>query len=765
MLFTLLISCILCPKKLDSCGFYLHGEDVRVYLFSPTATEAEAYSPFFYTSYFLNDQHHDWYDIPNENIEEWYQYLNGNASRESIRDLVYHSSFEELQSLEKGTVSKGDKLCENEMAEYITNQEISDLGAYLSYTRKTEILVGNSDPWSEREFDNEAIEKHLKLGRKRLSKTKDLMLKQRYAYHLIVMSRYTGKYEKVVGIYEKYFSEIPKEKESIIKYWALSHVAFCQEELGDEDAAHLNYARVFMNCHAKKNWAYNHMSRKSVLSVLGQAKNDEDKMAVHIFSEFRNPARSYEGLKSLSKINPNNEMFKTLVAREVNKLEDWVLTRRYTEFDPSIVHWSYNGKYVSENYKSDFKYLEKIIGFLEQLLLDEKVEDRGFYELVLAHLYFIHESPEMSKTYLKRAEQNVDTRYEKNQFYLTSILNEMIFEKNFDAAFETTIWQYLEFLQADKEYMDNTDKNLGNLMLALHNSYHQAGKHDRAAMFIAWCKNKDWNETDFRYWPYIDAFFYLDRYASVEEVIQFEKWYNAKDKTDFETFLFQDYDYSKARFWDLIGTKYLRNNQLDKALAAYKKVPSDFWYKEFYYHEYLGLDLFAPEHDDVFMGDEYDHESPFINKAYLVEQLINKHKDYRKSRNIDRAALAFELGNAYYNLSYNGSHWHAMAYIQTSNDYRYSYFGQYDDDVNDNYNDCKKAIGYYEEAFEIVKNAEEMSDEGYLARKIIYAVGNIQAREVDDVIPLNNTKYFANLRLNHPTYYQLLLEECPGLDD
>lgn len=759
--FIIWTSLLLIPFKGAPCGFSLHGEDIRVYLFSPTAAEAQDYSPFFYTSRFLNDENHDWWVIPNENLDEWFKYFKEEVDKESIRDLVYNTSYEELHSLSESLIYNGSKLCENKLAQYIQNQDLKDLAAYLAFTKKTETLIYEDDPWESVELDEEKVKSHILEGKKKVTSSKDGMLKQRYAYHVIVMLRYMGLYKEAVSFFENEYPNVNKKNESIIKYWTLSHLAHCQKQIGLDEAAYLNYARVFMNCHAKKNWVYKNMSRKSVLSVLDQAENDSDKYAIYTFSEFKNPARSYEGLKKIAAINPNTEIFKTLMIREINKIEDWVLTRRYTRYDPSIVHWSWNETNVSDNYDSDFKYLEKIIGFTENLLLDNKLENRGVYELMLAHLYFVHESPDMSLTYLRRAEKSVKGSYENNQLHLTRILNHLLYVDEIDVRFENEIWKDLEALSKDEKYMNNHNKNLSNLMLALQQTYHKKGMYDRAALFIAWGQGRDWGETDFRYWEYMDPFFYLDKYASVEQVKSFQEIYIKKNKTNLESFLLNKYDYSKDRYWDLIGTKYLRKDQLEKALQAYDNVPAGFWLKEFYYHEYLGTDLFMSEYDPVFSSTDENINIYFINKSYLIQQLIDKKKQYQKSKKNGKAQLAFDLGNAYYNLSYYGSHWHCMAYIQTASEY--SYFGEYDDSINENYRTCNTALKYFAEAFDLTKDSEYMSEEENLMRKIVYAIANIQTIDANKSISKHWKKSLAEVETKHPEFYQMMLEECASL--
>lgn len=758
--FILLISLFLIPSQGNPCSFWVRGEDIRVYLFSPTAGESEVFTPFFYTSRFMNNKHYDTGQIPNENLDEWHNYFNEKVDRETIKELIYNTSFDTLDLLVEKVENNNGILLENQLAKHIVSQQLSEVAKYLQYTKKTENLIYENDPWESKVFDIELVNENIAEGKKRVSKADDLMLKQRYAYHVVVQMRYLGAYQEAIGFYEKMFSKIASENESIIKYWALSHVAFCQEELGMENKAHLNYARVFLNCHAKKNWVYNNMSKKSALSVLNLSENDADKYAIYTFSEFKNPGRAYGGLKKIAAMNPNTEIFKTLMIREVNKIEDWILTRRYTKYEPSIVHEA-GSSVVSENYKSDIKYLNKFIGFLEKLILSNQLKEKAIYELILAYLYFVQESPEEALVCLNKAEKNIRNDYEKYQLRMTRILIHILFAKKYDAKFEELIWKDLQEIVKDEEYMASRDKNISNLMLALQQAYHKEGKYDRAALFMAWASGKDWGDSDFRYWGYLDPFFYLDKYASVEQVKSFYTIYTEGNNTNIEAFLLKDYHYSKNRYLDLIGTKYMREDQLEKALETYRGIPTEFWSTEFYYSEYLDRDLFNPEFDALYDNlDEYV-DARFVNKAYLVQELIHKKKAYRKAKKYKRAELAYDLGNGYYNLSRNGSHWHCLAYIKSSS--HYSYFGESNIAINDNYQSCNTALDYFKEAYELTKNAKYMTEEEYLMRRVIYATANLQTTEVNQDISKHWQKCLAEVEEKHPSFYKMMLEECASL--
>ncbi|HBS86384.1 MAG: hypothetical protein A2W91_19410 [Bacteroidetes bacterium GWF2_38_335] len=769
LIFTLCFSLALVFFKAIPCGWGPFGEDYRVYLFDPELSESEELCPYFYTTSFLNGCIYDaWSKVPEENLSEWSEYIEKSAGIEDIEELVYNTRIEHLQSISRFTIPQTDTLSDNKMVLYIVRNKKKDIADYLLFAKINEKLLREADPWAEEELDNHALEKQIETGKKLSLKTKDLWLKQRYAYQTITMMRYTSKYQEAINLYNTVFLTLPKGSESVIKYWALSHVASCQMYLGFKKESQINFAEAFVSCHAKKYWSYMQLDVKYIDSVLktGTLENDFN---LRLAREFKNPGRSLDNLKIIATGNTDNELFRSLMIREVNKIEDWLLSTRYTDYAPAINLWNiWEKEDIRKNIESDKKYLADYINFLESLLNSGKVKQNGLWELILAHLNFIAESPQNAKKYLSLAEQHVQTTEQQIQLRFTRILVNIIYTEHLDAAFEMEIWKDLRWLMESKEFNYKVQRSFSNLMLALFQAYHNKGMHTEAALFMASEINrkpieKDSVITEFvepdvtygyyscgvtRWWDYSDVFFYLDEFASAAETKKFLDIIESEKKSPLEKLLTADVKVDNVRLRDLTGTMYLRNDDLQNALKYYSEIPDTFWNTQYYYREYLSRNPYKLYN---YSGNYDPKDTVYANKKYFTETLIKKKAQYEKATGVEKAELAEELGSAYFNMTYNGKSWHYQCYGKSISNY-YVLYTKHNYLISDDYQYNLKGTEYFRKAFEYhtdpYKKAECLFEAALMFKSKDEGAANEFARL---------------LKKSYPERFKYYKMVCPGL--
>ena len=87
--YTIYIKFILISLITLSCAWGPTIEELRVYLFNPQTTMSKEMYPFSYSTHTLNDYWDSELDkIPDENIEEWFNYFNQNIEKEEIKNLI-----------------------------------------------------------------------------------------------------------------------------------------------------------------------------------------------------------------------------------------------------------------------------------------------------------------------------------------------------------------------------------------------------------------------------------------------------------------------------------------------------------------------------------------------------------------------------------------------------------------------------------------------------------------------------------------------------
>jgi len=761
-----------------SCYWGPYAEDLRVYLFHPATDISGDLYPFFYSTQTYNENWNmDTSTIPDENIDEWYNYFHQKYEKEDIKNLIYNTKLENLEIL----ADRNDYYyCYyNNFSTQLQELQRYNVSDYFVFAKKVEILLGEADPWYGDNYDVPALEKLIIEGKKKVEETDDFMLKQRYAYQVIVIMRYLTMPDEVVKYYKQIFSKIPQKEQSIIKYWALSHTASCMYE--DKKEQQLAFLEVFINSPAKKITSYQSIDKKYLDSIKNELLPEERNNFL-ILQELQNSGKSLTALKEISKIDINSENFNTLLIREVNKIEDWILTPKYTKHQPAIKFWQnwMSDSITTNNYKEDIKYLGEYINFMESNLKTERVENKALWELILSHLYYIYETPQMAVIHLNKAEKLVKTTTEVNQLRTTRILVSLISSQKFDNKLEQKIWDDISWLLIDKNYDQEKERNFTNLMFALQKNYHNKKIYDKSALFMAYELNRDndydWNNHT-RWWNYSDVFFYLDRYATIEQVENFMQIVENPNKTILEKFLLVNLKYKKYDYIELMGTMALRKNDFETAKKYYSQIPENYW-KLTNYEYYINRNPF------VFYKypqlNEDDMKFDYKNKFEFVEYLQEKINKFEASKGEKKSQLAMEIGNAYYNMSFHGKNWAYVSYGKSVMGGRLTHTS-FNTFVNDNYKKCSTAIKYYEIALQNANKDDKP--------QILFILSTIQndsqifEEETGDDPSINDLDlrysgrykyhrdkkdymenvYIKKLKSDYPTDYNYYLEECPGI--
>ncbi len=760
-----------------SCYWGPYAEDLRVYLFHPATDVSGDLYPFFYSTQTYNENWNmDTTTIPDENIEEWYNYFNQRYERGDILNLIYNTKLEDLQKLAK----RNDYYYyQNKFGSELKETRNYRVIDYLLFAKKVEVLLSEADPWYGDNYDVPALEKLIEESKTKVEETEDLILKQRYAYQAIVMMRYLTMTKEAVEYYEQIFSKIQLKEQSIIKYWALSHTASCM--YNDKKKRQLAYLEVFTNSTAKKRVSYQSIDKKYLDSIKSELL-PEERTNFLILKEIQNPGKSLEGLKEIAKNDMNSENFNTLLIREVNKIEDWILTLKYTHHEPAITFWKnwIGDTTVINNYNRDLKYLGNYISFMESNLKTGKVENKALWELILSHLYFIYDTPQMAVIHLNKAEKLVETTSELNQLRTTRILVSLISSKKFDSNMEAKIWEDISWLLIDKNYNQEKERNFTNLMFALQKNYHNKKIYDKSALFMAYELNRNTNYylgNYTRWWNFSKVFFYLDRYATVEQVENFVQIVENKNKTILEKFLLENFKYKKEDYLELMGTIALRQNDFETAKKYYSQISDNYWNTTNYKYYTTSNPFNFYKYQKTINNDYFRYS----NKLKFVEILQKKIKEYEMSKGDEKYKLALEIGNAYYNMSFFGKNWAYVCYGKSDMGGRLNRttFNTY---VNDNYMHCTTAIKYYESA---LKYAEEKDKPEILF--IMASVQNDSQKFEDqktedpsindrdkrysgdyeyykDRSEYKENLYIKELKTDFPTDYNYYLEECPGIE-
>ncbi|MEX1002046.1 MAG: hypothetical protein WDZ35_08020 [Crocinitomicaceae bacterium] len=675
-----------------ACAWYPYGEEVRFSLFGSHLAGHNDASPLFYSCHFFNDYKVDEYRGPTENLNEWYDYFHGKYKTEAIDELLYHFDHD----TKKNEVAKNPLIVSFVVGNHVNAAE------YIMFAKKVEEQL-REDHWDKKKMDIEGLHRSIGIAQNKILKLQDAYLQLRYAYQLIVMSYYLGKYDDVQGYYKNYILKSPEK--SVIKWWSMFFYALTKE---DENKQNYLLAQVFDHSKSKATYIYKKFpsDRLKAAGVLDFCKGNEDKAAVLSLLAFKNPGRAKDQIMEIADLTPNSELLDILLIREINKMEDWYLTEKHTTYETGITsnYFSDREKFdfiKAKNFQSDKKYLRDFRDMVSDILERKKVENRSLWFTSLAYMSYMLDEKEATESYLHHAKKHAETAEIKGQILITEILHTVKYEDKWDEGFQADLMRMFYGLEKFKKDIYDYDRFKSQIMLAITNKYLEMDNFLLASLFQSKVKARVLSEYGWGYEPGYQSFDLLNENATSEDMDEFFAFWNKKDKTPLEEWLMEDIKKYKWRLTDLWATQYFREDKLDKALAIYRTIPDsvwqvDNWELHYYYKQELDNDPFETNIYGRGRGNESGNtytKPEFVAEIIRLKGLLEgdtKNKDY----------YAMLLGNAYYNMSYHG------------NSYYYTEYGwsgyENDDYARDQsyYYTAERAFKYYEMAESLAVNTE-----------------------------------------------------------
>lgn len=681
-LIRILIVCLISSNSF-ACGWYPFGEDVRFSLMSPFMFDDGGMSPYYYTWWNYGD---GYLSTPENdpNIALWKEYCGGKVDEQSIYEAVYELKEEEL----------GNRQSSNKMVQYLIQNDLEAL-SYIAFAKSCSHLNSRYSEWEE--DDNSVNERKEKMqdALNRSQKVKSEAIKKRFRFLAIRLAFYNKDQEKVNRIFKKSFSGNP---EDAIDYWALYFNWVTQKRSAERN---FNLAQVFVYAPGKRYGAITQITKNiPVDEVLAFAKTDTERANVHAVYGVRNIGRGLSTLKAVYYLDPNNPLLDYLLIREINKVEDWVLTPRYTNFDPSVSPkggtYGLSNELIQERIKDDESYAKELLFWMEGL----KESGSDAWRVGEAFLKGI-----MGKEREALAVLSSSAMFPENMRPLVKQLR-VLFRVRMGNHVE------LELNQNDHAVLMNSkQQNYNQFLFAVSREFEFQKKMDIAAALFSqinrvndyYSEGVTWRSgtekatlsSDF----YYSWFLYLDAEYSPEELQSVIDFTNLKfgESTEFDHWQREYLRKNVDRLYDLLGTKYIRQNNMDKAIAAFEKVKGDLW-NEAPFTTYLNAN---PFHADFYSGHK---PSKLDTITYTKLGLAKQYKAYLKKaksrRTKNRAYYYFLLANCELNMSHYGNSWMMRRYFWTAS----MHPNNLEDD--DEFFRVKRAQEFYQKAYDLTSDKE-----------------------------------------------------------
>ncbi|MFK7908833.1 MAG: hypothetical protein AB8B69_27140 [Chitinophagales bacterium] len=776
-LFLTLSIAVLTPNQLYTCSSFPEGEEFRYSMFEANTTNLEQYRPFYFTTNFLNDGKPALIKMGiNQNLEEWSIYFNGKVKVEDIKYFLYNYNFSAIDARSANIEEvKNKDIYTYPLVKFLVEKKDKATLDYMLYAKEVEDVLKIGGAWTEDESAEPVLQKlidHAKATYPNVNPT----LQLRYGYQMVVLARYLESYEQAVKLYDEYIETL--QSKSIVRYWGMMHKATALHHIGKEAEADYNFAMGFKNAPNKRHRAYLGFEGKNMEASLQFAKNQEEKAALWLMKGIKSPGRAFEAISKMYALVPNMPELNLLLTREINKIEDWILTPAYTGFQSASSYFIYFEEAQEQNKNNDKKYLEQILHFVEQSILKNNVSDLAFWNLAAAYLSFMDDNYLQANSYLEQAEiANDSSKAIQDQIHLTRIMaftNDYggISEEAEKQLFESIKWLQKEYPTKKKDKNDyyHINTTFEKVMQALAARYEKNEDFPKAAMYISQIPYLMRAPTkEFISEVYGDYFFYLNEFASIEDLQKLLKIIDKKDKSPYEQFLSQKIVADKSKILDLLGTMYLRQDKLKESLAIFEEIPSSYWKSDaFSYSTYLDA--------NPFYANFYSGHLPTVGdtvrytKPEFVAEMLSL-KAIAAEGGSDEATCNLLIANGYYNMTFYGNSWMMVRYWATES-WKYSLSMR-----TNNYNDiahfygCTRAKEFYIKAAETASKCSfsalcyRMAGKCDYRQELLERTLSAENAWDTEYPQFKDNPYYQLLKSNFGEYYDRLIDDCTSFND
>jgi hypothetical protein len=701
---------ILLPKRTaQACGFSVAPGEYRFWLLQPDITNQPDLTPFYFASGYLyrQDMNAAKESYVDENNEEWFKQLKGKVSKTDIDGLLNATDPQYFFDEQKMLATQDGFL------RFLQLPQNSELYKYIILSKKVEQIAANPDPWEEDNFPNNNISEVIREAHNLYKQVHSPFLKLRIAFQLTRLYAYNVQPKQVSSVYDALIE--PVQTNSWIKTAALYQKTF-------HTTTHLsNYwlSKVFDKGNYHRTVCLVRFVTSQADSTLYLARNAHEKNVILAMKAFNYPGRSLHMLKRIYESEPGYKELPFLLLREVNKVEDWLVTHKVTDFGMPAVYlnsdgYSSNYDYLDNaalNYKNDKMYAKELYRFIERMIHDRVNRQQALLHLYASHVCMILEDKEAAARHLQLARsfpkepQNVRTQIRINTYLLH-------LEEGFGKAAED---EFMQIIETPAAKLGIYDPDIMKNQLVLYTAKKMIAKKDRARGLMLLARTN-------RALGQITGLAYKDVYQKIEEEAidtdydQMLQILDKKKKSAFERFITlghfrapweahyekkemeanQNMNWSKNKLLDAKASWYIRGHRLEEALATMQPIPDSVWHKHPYDH-YLGGDPFFLNIYEPHVAASADKRQ--FTKKQVVEQMIRlkqlAKKDPRKA-----AWCYYQLGNACYNMSWHGKSWLMVKRwwsVNEESDIIRSPF-------NDDYFGCHRAKEYYKLAMEATKD-------------------------------------------------------------
>ncbi|WP_418264214.1 hypothetical protein [Flavobacterium faecale] len=688
-----------------ACGYSPYGEDVRYCLLKPEYFNSSIYQSFNYNAnlwgFAIENNSTQERIYIEANIIDWFHFTKKRVKISAIEEFNNNLNLSDINPNSN-----------NEFIKYLYKKNEKKAITYLKMAKNCEAINNfiNEDYWerNENNYINERLSLLEKLT-KIISLEKNSYFKRKYAFLAIRLAYYSGKKELIKEIFETHFVDTRKD---YLYNWSLFFYTFTNWD----GKAMVSVANLMSNCPEKTKASYYYFHENfNVDEALKHTTNPLEISNIYAYASVQKADKNLNYLKLIFAHNPKSSLLDFLLLREVNKIEDWVYTPFYTNYSPSTesYFWNETEKTTTETLRNrsenDRQYAKEVLAFISSIDYN-KTKNPILWQACEINLQFISRQYDACINNIDSFEKKyanekvieeiekikalcITANQESNHAIIKPELEPIILKYKNDQRFIFALGRELEF-------KGNITDGIALISLS-ERIYPQQFDYDDVEWRANRIKTSGNLEVLHNYFDYLDFVYPANELQIIINRIK------RGDLSEFQKNIYQSILKDRETLTDLLGTKYIRENQLTKAYITFKSLGDKYWDENYNPWErgknsyYEGFDQ-NPFYDFKYTKNFIKHKEKFIvTKLSITKQLIKYKNLANNLKTKDRDYYYFLLGNCYYNMSDYGNSWLMRRYFNSS-----SYWDEY---INESYIDeiefrnKIKAVTYYRLAFQNAK--------------------------------------------------------------
>lgn len=751
ILFVSIFTTLVSPVNVGACGFDIENRTYRFWLFGSDVDKLEALRPYRldYDSFtsegvrWTQDESKEVDEaaftplsgIQWENIRQWQKVL--------PRPVEGWAIFQALYKLEGNEAA----FEENDFVQALKGMSEKGFYNYLKFAKKAE---KGASIYAWETVEPTQIRPNLLMeAEEALSKAPNGFLKQRYAFQLMRLGHYQNDKTLLNRIYHQYFASAP---DSWLKNSAFffKTVGVGMEERKYDQSTFGHYLMLFDKLSDKRTLIARKLPKSILDSMFSQVKSPKEKSLTRLIATLKEPARAFGQIQETYQLYPQNRFLPMLFARELNKIEDWLLTSQVTGFEATELPAN-PPNYSDENYNSfwqnwrnkvrnraiDLRYLQQLHDLAEQIIEDNKQPDVGFYHLFTAHADFLLGNQIGANEHLGKLSTSLSPTRRFQKGILQTLLN---FGQGqaINSNQEHNLYQFMQDAVQFRPQVMDFDAQFDNLLMYVANQYKQKGMFHKAILLQAKTQvpvskaedamGVDWQNTYYpnRIWSYLqDA-------GSEKDAVALLKFMHKEDKSDFEKFLLNQKMLNEGDLLEIIAQFRLRRDDVEGAYRAVSSLQksnlekrSMMWLST---GEALNDSLNAAPLDvnpfQVNTSKRVLRDGSILYLKDVLGQYLKYKKDAEAEGNGDKGRALLKMANFQYNLTYHGNSWRVNRSWRSVNDmlnntqntsFEQDYFG------------AARAKRYYENALANTQNSQIKQIAAFMAAHCAQLMRQYQA--------------------------------------